>query len=1137
MITEKTRAIPPPCSGITFATTVACVLCSVPLWANSLLVGIDDRTTVYVGEGEMRTQTDPVVVKPGGTLDKTGEGRLAIPTSTLRDSTDFTMNVRGGTVAFPASGAAAEFSSEPPAVIASKAAIWLDANVNVDLDGDNVVGWRDRRETQTATPYDYPRGRSCEYTSGDGYPWLAGEAGRRKVDFGGYGNGRYMKVLATNSEDNAKATLFDNFRHVFLVHEILTNACYALGCVSGVSPDGGLPFHPGSSAAKLTDAITSPGDGRKSIHGRLERNGLLIDSSTETPITGVQLYDWHFVGGHGSAKAYAGLGNFSALCNGLYAGRQGGGILSEIIAFNDWLTEEERIEIAGYLMKKWGIASDAAPSGQPQVHTAEGATVEAPVNTVDVCGEGRYAPVLSGGEIEQIDVDALTNFHGTLDLPYAQAMRTMEELPLEAAGGDRFVVTNSFEGIVLARYNDQDAGTLTKDSTGGAILRSIPAGVTNLNVNGGILRLTPRAWADTVAPGTNVTVAIKNANFEQATRATYIAYKWGSDINSTPLTYNNPSFNWSAEVWKSPEGLYPAHWLKIATGTDNAGQPTPEGIYRLCIRGQMFAYQDIEVPVDGIYELSFLAQDNSGLGGKHPVLEIALGGTNGTAEGTNMVVLAEVQSFYDRGWARYRYITPYLTAGTHHLRIGNTRDTCLEQSYVTNFDDISLRLVSRPSTAWPVPNGDFETLAHTNALPTTNMIARAAGWTFSQAAWGTDTTLPGAFVLRYGTSINRDVPICASTEHHHGHTQLALVKGSTAETTFKPLQAGIYRLRGRIGMFNIGNLNGINTRSAPLIKVTCRQGEGAEVTLDSRYAQKRTFTTVVWNKDVTFADTNTTVTLTLSNTTGNSVALIDDLEFVPAHEVREDFNAIVKNGNNFSSNWTFFNNRVEGDTKSAAVNNTIGDSVYTGHNRYRNNAYVAQIIDRGAMYQNVTFPGPGRYRLKWHARARADVRDENFTASFSYGKKSALRVVLAEGGVTNTLFEGSTATTNFVGYECSFDIADASKAYTLGFEGANDPAISGATDQNSFVSNLKCERIGEAGQTNTSFGMDPSMSIRVASGAKIELDYTGTNEIASLRFAGRRIMGVVDAQSYPLYVTGRGALYAKPRQGFIIDFK
>ena len=1106
------------------------------VWADSILVGIDDRTTIHVGAGETRTQTDPVVVKPGGTFDKTGEGMLTIPVTTLRDSTDFTMNVRGGTVAFPASGGTAEFSSTPPAVISSKAALWLDANVNVDMDGDNVVAWRDRRETKTATPYDYPRARSREYAAGNGYPWLAGEAGRRKVDFGGYKNGRYMAMLNTNSSDTATATLLDNFRHIFLVHEILTNACYALGYVSGVTPTGGIVFHPGSSSASLNDTITSPGDGKKTIHGRLERNGLLIDSSTEKPITGVQLYDWHFAGATGSAGAYAGLGNFSALCNGSSSGRQGGGILGEIIAFREWLSEEERIEIAGYLMKKWGITSAATLDGQPQVHTAKGATVEAPVNTVDVRGEGKYAPTLSGGEIEQIDVDGLSDFHGTLDLPYSQAMRTMEELPLETTGGDRFVVTNSFDGIVLTRYNDQDARTFVKDSIGGAIIHSIPSGVTNLIVNGGILRLTPRTWAGTIALGTNVTAVIDNANFEQSTKEVNLAYKWGSDINSTPFSYNSPSFSWYGEAWKTLEGLYSAGWVKIGTGASNANEPTPDGAYRIIFYGQTFAYQDIEVPVAGIYELSFLAQNNSGLSGTHPVLEVALGDANGTPEGANMVLLAEVQSFNYRGWARYRYITPYLTAGTHHLRIGNTPDTCQNRSH-TNLDDISLRLVARPSTGWKVPNGDFETLSHTNALPTTNMVAKAAGWTFTQGAWGTDTTLPGAFVLRYGTSINLNTPICASTEHHHGQTQLALVKGSTAAVTFKPLRTGIYRLRGRVGKWNIGNLNDINTRSDPLIKVTCRQGEGAEVTLDSRYAQKRTFTTVEWNKDVTFADTNTTVTLTLSNEAANSVALIDDLEFVPAHEVREDFNTIVKNGNDFSSNWTFFNNRVEDDTKSAAGNVAdIGNSVYYGHNRYRNNANGARIIDRGAMYQDVTFPGPGRYRLKWHARARADVRDATYTSNFSYGKKSALRVVLADGGVTNTIYEGSTATTNFVGYACTFDITDASKTYALGFLGANDPTVSGVNDQTSYICNLKCERIGEAGQTDTSFAMDPALSVSVASGAKLELDYVGTNEVASLRLAGRRIVGVADAQSHPLYIVGKGALYVRPR-GMVIEFR
>ena len=44
------------------------------------------------------------------------------------------------------------------------------------------------------------------------------------------------------------------------------------------------------------------------------------------------------------------------------------------------------------------------------------------------------------------------------------------------------------------------------------------------------------------------------------------------------------------------------------------------------------------------------------------------------------------------------------------------------------------------------------------------------------------------------------------------------------------------------------------------------------------------------------------------------------------------------------------------------------------------------------------------------------------------------------------------------------------------------------------------------------------------------------NKVASLRLAGRRVTGVVDAQSHPFFVVGTGALYVKPR-GMVIDFK
>ncbi len=100
MTAEKTLEVPH--AGISFATIVVCACCSVPLLADPILVGVDDRVTVDVGAGEVRTQSDPVVVKPYGTLDKTGDGKLVIPQGALRDSARFEMNVRGGSVEIPA---------------------------------------------------------------------------------------------------------------------------------------------------------------------------------------------------------------------------------------------------------------------------------------------------------------------------------------------------------------------------------------------------------------------------------------------------------------------------------------------------------------------------------------------------------------------------------------------------------------------------------------------------------------------------------------------------------------------------------------------------------------------------------------------------------------------------------------------------------------------------------------------------------------------------------------------------------------------------------------------------------------------------------------------------------------------------
>ena len=60
--------------------------------------------------------------------------------------------------------------------------------------------------------------------------------------------------------------------------------------------------------------------------------------------------------------------------------------------------------------------------------------------------------------------------------------------------------------------------------------------------------------------------------------------------------------------------------------------------------------------------------------------------------------------------------------------------------------------------------------------------------------------------------------------------------------------------------------------------------------------------------------------------------------------------------------------------------------------------------------------------------------------------------------------------------------------------------------------------------------------LNVAQGARVRLDFAGTNRVASVRYAGRPFTGVVDERSCPEFVAGAGALYVAP-SGTVVLFR
>ena len=287
-----------------------------------------------------------------------------------------------------------------------------------------------------------------------------------------------------------------------------------------------------------------------------------------------------------------------------------------------------------------------------------------------------------------------------------------------------------------------------------------------------------------------------------------------------------------------------------------------------------------------------------------------------------------------------------------------------------------------------------------------------------------------------------------------------------------------------------------------------------------------------WPVPVEITDTNVVLTLAVSNTVVNSAALLDDFEFVPYagpaanllangdFEANESWQLVSRNDTN--NTWT---------AKSSASYRGF-TSQYYGYDGC-SGLKAMSLIDFGGCYQDVTFPYAGRYRLRFHTRARYDHRSPGY-----YSTNAKMRAVLAKDGVTNVIVSLATPTTNFVGHTVYFDIPTANVTYTFGFEADNDQRITGQNDRMSFIDDASIVYVNAAVEAaaHAPLDMPEYLAVSVSAGARLVADFAGTCRIGSMRLGNRRVSGDISAASYPDYISGAGAFYVQPK-GVTITFK
>ena len=90
-------------------------------------------------------------------------------------------------------------------------------------------------------------------------------------------------------------------------------------------------------------------------------------------------------------------------------------------------------------------------------------------------------------------------------------------------------------------------------------------------------------------------------------------------------------------------------------------------------------------------------------------------------------------------------------------------------------------------------------------------------------------------------------------------------------------------------------------------------------------------------------------------------------------------------------------------------------------------------------------------------------------------------------------------------------------SYLLAFQGLN----SAGGDRSSAIDDVRVTRLAVAEEY---VPFPEGLTIELAEGAKLTLDFAGTQPLHALRINGRHVSGTVSAATHPAAITGTGTL-------------
>lgn len=1021
-----------------------------------------------------------------GELRKQGPGTTSVARDDLCAVGAARLVVADGTLAVAAADGAPPPLPAPAALDA--AALWLDAaRPATILPADGVAGtvgtWLDARETgdgSAANPYVRPRAvaftnlaHSAAYAP-DPEGWFpryvpASGGACAYVDFGRYSSGRNVRFAAADGSGFAVGGV----RQAFAV----------LGTQDG---GYGFVFNPGSHHAvfvpksyktlaegTLPTAFLQPAGGWRTLASGLFRvDGRPVDPSVSGPNGGYQLLDitpgrggWHVEG----------LFSHNAIANDNDGYRQGGGRLCEVILFATPLDESNRVAVAAYLQRKWGTRGAAL------------SLATASAGRVLKTGDGDWTlATLDGSESRETPRVALAG--GSFD--------GAQPVAFEALAGTALAA--SATGVVAAA--EAPAGTVVKTGTGTLAVDALAPDVAHLAVREGTLRFAPRAFGASAFP-TNLVGTIEDPSFEAFADA---GIKPDTDRSLKP---DAPTHGWrSVRLEGSTEDGKVTRWTDDPAAHyyyNVPGQRYPDGVYCgvLHIRGGLETA--LTLPADGVYRLSFWIAQRPGYVGHET--HILIDGEE----------VAQVQT-REKAWQPCAFRLPWLAAGVHTLTLRSDannskayRDatggdsTVIPGNTVALVDDFRVDWLEAGTADVTLANPSFESAPFAFGRTYLENPASLGGWA-CETAGAADAVV----VERIGNGRETALRPAEGCRHLvlHGTARIA--------QTVRVARAGTYRLSFAAAS-TAADARTTNTR--------------AEIGVFWNGASCGTVRTTDWTRRYAFtvqvAADNAAVELAFAG--GGSLVALDDVRLEAQDTAAVLDETFTQEG--ALADWTCVGEPSEIHDGAGLVEGQREDRIPGAWcDVDYDDRHCVGVRNRATLARTVTFPEAGTYRLSVAAIDRF-YRYNGRPEELNLFGGQEFRAWYARGGVTNEIGRFAPDTRErWVRHAFLFEVPEAGKG-EIGFSGLKESVqkIAGSTRYFScggLLDGIVVEKVARAAAPT----LPKDLDIDVDEGASLALDAPVTNEVRTVRYAGRFHAGVLDAATCP-FITGPGALFARPR--------